>query len=218
MCRRLALDAIWRYGCKVIEGTVGIAEAAQVLGLSEWAVRRRIKSGKLAAIRVERPQGYEWRVSLDQVAPEGNSPLGAQLANDRNLALSALVAQLAEERQRTAELEQERAELYGRLGFLQSESLHLRSQLDGAHAQLQLAQARILELEGPEGRSSETSNHPPAQQNGQDVGVRTASGMSEEQSEIGRRSEVSAPSAANGQDPNSCGPFQRFWRWLIQPL
>ena len=133
----------------MIEGTVGIAEAAQMLGVSEWAVRRRIKSGKLVAIRVERPQGYEWHVRLDQVALEGNSPPGAQLADDCNLVLGALVVQLAGERQRTAELEQERAELYGRLGFLQSENLQLKSQLDGAQAQLQLAQARILELEAP---------------------------------------------------------------------
>ncbi len=113
-----------------------IAEAAKTLGVTEWVIRRRIKKGQLAAIQVERPQGYEWRVALHQEASDAPSDaLSSQLADSQQV-LGALVAQLAGERERTAALEQERAELYGRLGFYQ--------------AQLEQAKERIALLEAPQ--------------------------------------------------------------------
>ncbi len=113
-----------------------IAEATKALGVTEWVIRRRIKRGQLAAIQVERPQGYEWRVALRQDTPDAPSDaLGRQLADSQQV-LGALVAQLASERERTAALEQERAELYGRLGFYQ--------------AQLEQAKERIALLEAPQ--------------------------------------------------------------------
>ncbi len=112
----------------------------------------------------------------------------------------------------------ERAELYGRLGFYQAEIQYLKAELDGVLAQLQLAQTRILELEAPKEGTAESADHSPAEQNGQDSGSQAVSVMPDEQPEAGRRSEVSAPPAANGQEINSGGAFKRFWRWLTQPI
>src|SRR5919201_5305686 len=47
--------------------TVTLAEAARRLGVTEKTIRRRIKRGELAAIRVMRQQGHEWRVKLSGV-------------------------------------------------------------------------------------------------------------------------------------------------------
>ena len=196
----------------MIEDTVSIAEAAKALGLSEWAVRRRVKSGKLPAIRVERPQGYEWRISLDQLALDGDPPPGVQSADDRDPALAALVAQLADERQRTAELEQERAELYGRLGYFQA-------QLEATRGQLQAAQARILELEAPKGRvPSDESNHPAHSLYTRDSAVQAVREQSEEQPQAEPVSEPSLRPATDGQNASSKRLLKRLWHWLTQPV
>ncbi len=42
-----------------------VQEAADYLGIHEKTVRRRIKLGELPAVKVELPQGYEWRVYPD---------------------------------------------------------------------------------------------------------------------------------------------------------
>src|ERR687883_414373 len=104
---------------------VTITEAARALGVSEWAVRRRIKSGKLKAALV----GREWRVDLEGCQPLVEESLADSefaLAHS-NTAIEALADALAEERQRASEerqrvadLERERAELFGRLGFYQA--------------------------------------------------------------------------------------------------
>ena len=131
--------------------TVTISEAAKALGISEWAVRRRIKAGKLQATLV----GREWRVALADSLSASEEP---QDASEQSLAVSAaaleaLAEALAEanvrasdERKRVAELEQERSELYGRLGFYQ--------------ARIQDLERRVLELEGPKEAPDEMSNHP----------------------------------------------------------
>lgn len=139
---------------------VSIAEAASALGISEHAIRRRIKAGDLTAERVERPQGYTYLVTLppnghvasdgatsqpasdgagatSQVAPRRASrqePDSAAILRALEL-VAAKDAEIAAERERGARLEQERAELYGRLGYFQ--------------AQLELAQERIRLLEAP---------------------------------------------------------------------
>ena len=123
-----------------------------------------------------------------------------------------------QERQRVEQLEKERVELYGRLGFYQSEIQYLKNQLDGAHTQLQLAQARILELEAPKEAMVETANHPPAEQNGQDSTVQTASENPTEQSRADPISESTTTTTANGQGASSGGVLKRFWCWLTQPV
>ena len=132
--------------------------------------------------------------------------------------LGELVALVHGKDQQITRLQDERAELYGRLGFYQSEIQHLKSQLDGALAQLQLAQSRILELEAPKEAAVETANHSPAEQNGQDSGSQALSEMREQQPEAGGGSEASPSPAINGREGRSGGVFKRFWRWLTQPL
>ncbi len=53
-----------------------IKEAAAELGISEKTVRHRIKLNHLAALKVETPQGYQWRVYPDGL------PLGRQVEPD----------------------------------------------------------------------------------------------------------------------------------------
>ncbi len=48
---------------------ISVQEAAAQLGLNEKTVRRRIHLGQISAIKVPRPQGFEWRVYLDGSLP-----------------------------------------------------------------------------------------------------------------------------------------------------
>ena len=157
-----------------IDGGVTISDAARVLGISEQTVRRRVRRGELPAIRIERAQGYEYRIQLplphrpreaasqtdyllDQVLTISRSGGDSQPdSHDEEPVLGVLVLEQARQISR---LNDERAELYGRLGFLQSENLQLKNQLEGAHIKLQAAQVRILELEAPKGVPAEMSNH-----------------------------------------------------------
>jgi excisionase family DNA binding protein len=107
--------------------TVSLAEAGRALGISEQKLRRRIARGKIKAVRVGDARGVEWRIPADALpslapAGAGNSPgsLEAGAPAPWSEALTALIAELALERERSARLEQERAELYGRLGFFQA--------------------------------------------------------------------------------------------------
>src|SRR5438067_2472250 len=58
---------------------VSIAEAAVQLGVSVHAVRRLVRSGRLASMRLARPQGWVVRVLLDEdhVAPRSDPPRSA---------------------------------------------------------------------------------------------------------------------------------------------
>jgi excisionase family DNA binding protein len=146
---------------------VTIAEAAAVLGISEHAVRRRIKAGELAAARVERPQGYAYLVTLranghhpsggdggdlapggatwqparngHQVAPGRGrrerqvAPESAGLLRALELVASRDTA-LAERDGRIADLERERFELAGRLGYFQAELEHARATIKALEA------------------------------------------------------------------------------------
>lgn len=158
---------------------VSVAEAAQVLGVGEKTIRRRIQRGELSAVRVERPQGHEWRVMLDPVTTRTNGhvsrvgshgdqvvdqvdqdrtgtvdqvtaalrlaeTLADQLAHEREQA----GAQLAERDRRIADLEQERFQLAGQLGFYQ--------------AQLETARERIKLLEAPKPEPGRESTPAPA--------------------------------------------------------
>jgi excisionase family DNA binding protein len=144
---------------------VSVAEAAQALGVGEKTIRRRIQRGELPAVRMERPQGHEWRVMLDPVTTRTNGrangvvqrgdqvvdqmdrdrvenadqvttalrlaeTLADQLAHEREQA----TARLAERDRRIADLEQERFQLAGQLGFYQA-------QLETAREQIKLLEA-----------------------------------------------------------------------------
>jgi predicted transcriptional regulator of viral defense system len=55
---------------------VTIAEAAERLGISKSAVRRRLHSGQLTGRQEERPQGHVWLIALPMDAPDAH-PNGA---------------------------------------------------------------------------------------------------------------------------------------------
>lgn len=137
-----------------------VAEAAGALGVSEHAIRRRIRSGELLAERVQRPQGYIYLVTLpaaEHLAPDSATsqlatpppsarsqlaPRSASRQEPESVTmlralemLAAKDAEIAVERARSTQLEQERAELYGRLGYFQ--------------AQLEQAQTQIKALAAP---------------------------------------------------------------------
>jgi excisionase family DNA binding protein len=54
-------------GCMPPAG-YSFAEACAMLGISAHTLRRRIQAGEIRAERVDRPQGYQWRVYLDRGA------------------------------------------------------------------------------------------------------------------------------------------------------
>lgn len=53
---------------------VNTAEAATLLGVSEWAVLRDCESGRLPAEYVPTHQGVEWRVPVDALGSAGSQP------------------------------------------------------------------------------------------------------------------------------------------------
>ena len=145
---------------------LSVADYAAAVGLSTATVRRRIRSGELAAVRVDGPYGPEWRIptgdayadqprrspsASDDVHPDRRDDLPLRQGSD-----PAMVA-LIERQQQTI------MELSGRLGFYQSEIQHLK-------AQLEAAQTRILELEGPKEASVEMASHPAHVENGPNSG------------------------------------------------
>ena len=52
---------------------VTIAEAAQILRLSERTIRRRLQVGELTGSRMASPGGYTWLVDVPDEAPIGES-------------------------------------------------------------------------------------------------------------------------------------------------
>ena len=194
-----------------------LSEYANLTGLSVKTVRKKIKQGKISAVLVDGPYGLEYRLDLEGQTPfparlegvssleEAGSPSEEEESPSPNGVTSSRALVIIDRiTQELTQLQNERAELYGRLGFLQ--------------AQLQAAQARILELEAPKEASTEIANHLVPEQNGQDSAAETVAEMPEQQLESGGRPEASTPPAADGQDAVASGPFKRFWRWLSQPV
>jgi hypothetical protein len=52
---------------------VTIAEAARLLRLSEYTVRRRVRTGELPGEQVVTPQGFVWMVEVDDEPPDTSS-------------------------------------------------------------------------------------------------------------------------------------------------
>lgn len=113
---------------------VTVAEAARVLGCSERTIRRKIKGGELAAVKVARPQGAVWYVQVNGHESGAVQAAGPRPDKSDGRAVEALADLLEAERARSVSLERERAELYGRVGYLQAE-------LEGARERLKLLDA-----------------------------------------------------------------------------
>jgi excisionase family DNA binding protein len=143
---------------------ISVQEAAEHLGLNEKTVRRRIHLGQISAIKVPRPQGFEWRVYLDGIpqptleaaphsihlntTPEAlntqadSSPVQVDMQMDTQMGsprvhMDSSPTQMdSNELLRLVEkLHDENSQLAGQVGFLQ--------------AKLQDAQHQIKLLEGP---------------------------------------------------------------------
>ena len=122
-----------------------VSEYARAHGVTERTVRRRIRQGQIPARLVEGPYGPEYHIvdpgdpgadTLSDVAPAtlADDPTPSR-ANDRDPSRSgpppspatsdALIQALA----LADRLSRENVELAGRVGFLQSEVLHLRERI-----------------------------------------------------------------------------------------
>jgi excisionase family DNA binding protein len=139
--------------------TVSVAEAAGQMGVSARTVRRYIKAGTLPGELVTTSKGNEWRVSAAAVASavsdrgaltaaggvsgpsedsRGHPRLATEPAVRRGRGETAPLLRtldlLAERDRRISQLEQERFELAGRLGYLQAELAQARDKIKALQA------------------------------------------------------------------------------------
>ena len=106
-----------------------IADAAGALGVSERTVRRQIKSGKIKAELVAGRYGEEYRIfdlgevaTIQPLVTRLDTSLDKSLDNDMSTALDKAMDMI------TA-LQQEKAELYAQLGYLQAQCRHLEDRV-----------------------------------------------------------------------------------------
>jgi len=104
--------------------SLSIEEAAESMGVSAATIRRRIKTGELAAFKRTTPYGFEWRIgtepesiglitTADHVVESPDQPVvesADQTPTPETLELVRLVARLSQENQQLA----------GQLGFTQA--------------------------------------------------------------------------------------------------
>ena len=117
-----------------------VADAAHILGVSESTIRRLVRTGKLEAERVERPQGHAWLVKVPVAAmdPSGTSQhLGATTSANQPGAggLTAWTASVLEPL--VLELRLSRETIAGqaeRLGYVTAERDAARAELAAARA------------------------------------------------------------------------------------
>jgi hypothetical protein len=104
-----------------------IADAAQLLRVSEHTIRRRVRSGELPSSQVDTPQGFIWMVELpDEVSRESS-------ASGEVVAMRELIASLNEQ-------------LHTLKGQLDAKDSQLDSkdrQIEQLHVLLQQAQAAL---------------------------------------------------------------------------
>ena len=152
---------------------VPVTVAVRITGVGERRLRRWIAAGRLPT--VSNPHGR--LVDLDAVRRLMSDTVGrsdsvsgecltssqasdtamsdtnvSTLGTDSLAIIDRLIQQNAEQAQQISRLNEERVELYGRLGYFQ--------------AQLEAAQTRILELEAPKEAAAETANHPTDSESG----------------------------------------------------
>jgi hypothetical protein len=119
---------------------LSIMDAAIHFNLSVSAIRKQIKAGRLRSERVARPGGWRWVVYVTPSAtPEGASgaaPGAAPTATtdtpgDAPATVVADLLREALERERTAaeRWQQDRAQLFGQIGYLQGELAAIRAQV-----------------------------------------------------------------------------------------
>jgi excisionase family DNA binding protein len=113
-----------------------VQEAADYLHIHEKTVRRRIKLGELPAVKIELPQGYEWRVypnglpnaqvdsydgKVDSPESEHNTvPIDAQVSpHDQRMDSPAIIEMV----RLVDRLQRDNQQLAGQVGYLQRQVL-----------------------------------------------------------------------------------------------
>ena len=155
---------------------VDIAEAAQRLGTTPAAIRKRLERGRLRGRKV----GGRWFVVLsskqDRPSAKEDTGHGVSLGSDSSFRVSQVddsecdmgggalgTLHVSDLWERLDRMHRENLELAGRVGFYQAEIQQLR-------VQLERAESRILELEAPKGVPAEMSIHLTHLQDGADLG------------------------------------------------
>ena len=136
---------------------LSVKEAAAALGISERTVRSRIKAGTLAAVPLERPQGYEWRVYPDGLPPGSNldqsgnnveSPSESHLDPPGNHLEDASMVEMIH---LVATLQSRNEQLAGQVGYLQRQVLEQQETIQ-----------RLLTVDKPEPATVDEAR-PPAE-------------------------------------------------------
>ena len=143
---------------------ISVQEAAEDLGLNEKTVRRRIHLGQIPAIKVPRPQGFEWRVYLDGIP----QPIleAATHPIHLNTIPQALKTQMdtppvqVDTHLDTPPIQMDSNELLRLVEKLHDENSQLAGQVGFLQAKLQDAQHQIKLFEGPKEPEPERSKTP----------------------------------------------------------
>jgi excisionase family DNA binding protein len=143
---------------------ISVQEAAEDLGLNEKTVRRRIHLGQIPAIKVPRPQGFEWRVYLEGIP----QPIleAATHPIHLNTIPQALKTQMdtppvqVDTHLDTPPIQMDSNELLRLVEKLHDENSQLAGQVGFLQAKLQDAQHQIKLLEGPKEPEPERSKTP----------------------------------------------------------
>jgi len=118
---------------------VSITDAASRLGVHPATIRRRMKSGELAGVKQQTPQGFVWQVEL----PDGTPPAvdavrhvyAADAGHGSDQALiDELRAALDRERSRADEAEARRRQEVDQLHVMLNQAQRLLPMTDIAHA------------------------------------------------------------------------------------
>ena len=129
-----------------------VADAARLLGVSESTVRRLVRTGRLEAERVERPQGHAWLVKVPTPAtdqPGSEQHLGATtpLNQPASSAMAAWVSSVLDPL--VLELRTSRETIAGqaeRLGYVTAERDVARAELEALKAPQAPLAARLPQL------------------------------------------------------------------------
>lgn len=218
--------------------TVSVAEVAAAMGVSVRTVRRYIQNGTIPADRVTTQQGVEWRIPAGAVMAAATVRTGPDSGHDRAAVAADVPGQprpvteggqrgrgddrtllraldlLADRDRRVEDLERERAELYGRLGFYQARVQMLEETVKA----LQPAPASQVAGEmTPSPSEGENGAHSSAQQ------VHFGQGSPERPLEGPKSEAAGETTARTAEGANGAGqtpgrpPWWQFWKWGGQP-
>jgi excisionase family DNA binding protein len=129
-----------------------VADAARILGVSESTIRRLVRTGRLEAERVERPQGHAWLVKVpapatDQSGTDHHLGAATPINQPASGAMAAWVSSVLDPL--VVELRMSREAIAGqaeRLGYVTAERDAARAELAAEKARHSPAAARLRAL------------------------------------------------------------------------